>query len=596
MKFRLMIGILALVALGSGPALAAVDSAAEFLQIVQERVDRGELSAEDALLLKFQYAFDREKLPEDLQPTSRAPLKCGTVLVQEYLGLRDDLRGDVVDQIEAYLAPPEAENRPSHYSPSGLFRIYFQTTGGDAVPSGDANGNFIPDFVENIADYMDYSLDFECNQLGFETPPFQADAPYMSIYLADLDGVYGFTQPVSYPAGMTRITLDNDFIGYPPNDDPDGDALGAAKVTAAHEFKHSTQYAGSRWSESGWVEVDATWMEEIAYPEVNDYLNYLNFGSPIADPDGALDGGSTGTGSYDDCVWQHYQSETHGVPFVVDFWEHRKTHTSQPVMDSYEEMFLAYGADLTTAWNEFTTWNFATGARFLLDDGYAEAEIYPAGSPQRTIYSYPSTYNGAVTRLAANFVRCLFLDEPGKNLRVTFDGDDTARMTLGIVVNESYATNAGAMYTVDLDTSNDVVFDVPYDLGGVYSVGIIVGNANKSGTNRSYSLAVDLVDAGTTPVGDVARALAITGNHPNPFNPSTNIEFALASSADTRLEIYDLAGRKVRTLLDATLGAGEHTVRWQGQDDGGRPLASGTYVARLSSGDQITSHKLVLAK
>jgi hypothetical protein len=596
MKFRLMIGTLVAALLCAGAAPAAIDSGQEFLQIVQQRVDRGELSVEDALLLKFQYAFDRDKLPQDLQPQGKAPLKCGTSLVREYLDLRDRLASDVIATIETYLAPPAGEARLSHFSPSGLFRINYATTGGDAVPGEDADGNYVPDFVERVAEYLDYSLDFECNQLGFETPPFQADAAYMSIYLADLDGVYGFTQPLSYPPGMTRITMDNDFIGYPPNDDPDGNALGAAKVTAAHEFKHSTQYAGSRWSEDGWVEVDATWMEEIAYPETNDYLNYLSFGSPIADPDIALDGGSTGTGSYEDCVWQHYQSQRFGNQFVVDLWDHRKSNTSEEMIDSYEAVLLDYGMDLVTAWTEFTTWNFATGVRDLTDDGYAEAEIYPTGSAQRTVYSYPSTYNGSVTRLAANFIRCLYVDEPGKRIQVTLDGSDDARMTLGVVVNESYATNAGTMYFVDLDANNDAVYEVPYDLEGVYSVGIVVGNANKTGVNRSYSLQIEKVDATTTAASDVAAALAITGNHPNPFNPSTAIAFALGGTAATQLDIYDLSGRKVRTLVDATLDAGQHTVRWNGQDDAGRPLASGTYVARLRSGGQVTSHKLVLAK
>jgi len=596
MKFRLMLGTLVAVLLCSGASVAAVDSAAEFLQIVQQRVDRGELSAEDALLLKFQYCFDRAKLPDDLQPTGKAPMKCATPLIMEFEALRGDLRGDVVATIDAYLDPLADQDRISYFSPSGFFRLNYVTGGADAVPPGDANGNAVPDFVELVAEYMDYSLDFECNQLGFQTPPFQADAAYMSVYMADLDGVYGYTQPISYPSGMTRITLDNDFIGYPPNNDPDGDALGAAKVTCAHEFKHSTQYAGSFWSEGGWVEVDATWMEEIAYPQVDDYLNYLPFGSPIADPDVPLDGGSTGTGSYEDCVWQHYQSERFDVQFVVDLWEHRKTHQSQTMMDSYEEIFLGRGIDLITAWNEFTTWNFATGARFLTGEGYNDAELYPAGSPQRTIYSYPNTYNGSVSHLAANFVRGLFVDDPGKRIRVTFNGADNGRMTLGVVINESYVSHAGAMYFVELDANNDAVFEAPYDLGGVYSVGIIVGNAEKSGASRSFSLTVDKVDASSTPVGDLVPAFAITGNYPNPFNPATSIQFSLGGSAATRLEVFDLAGRKVRTLLDATLDAGQHTVMWNGQDDAGRGVASGTYVAKLRSGDQVTSHKLVLAK
>jgi hypothetical protein len=366
-------------------------------------------------------------------------------------------------------------------------------------------------------------------------------------------------------------------------------------VTCAHEFKHSSQYAGSRWSEGGWVELDATWMEDIAYPETNDYLNYLPFGSPIAEPDVALDGGSTGTGSYEDCVLQHFWSQTHGIQLVVDLYDYRITHQSEPMLESYTYILEQYGHDWVEAWGEFTMWNFATGARFVQGYGYLDGPIYPAGSPQRTIYSYPNDHDGSVTRIAANFIRCLAVNAPGQAMRLTFNGNDTARMTLAAVVNKSYATQEGAMYLVPLDDNNDVVFDIPYDLDGVYSVGIIVGNANKVGGPVDYSIDMELVPFEPTAAGDVP-AFAITGNYPNPFNPQTTIKFALDHGADTVLDIYDVAGRKVTTVLDATLGAGQHRVMWNGTDQSGRSVASGTYVAKLRAGDQVTSHKLVLAK
>jgi len=595
MQIRLMLGILAMSLIMVGSASAAVESAAEFLEMVQAQVDRGELTADEALLIKFHYAFDREKLPEQYQPTWKAPMKCGTPLVMEFIQNRSRMDREMVATIEGYLAEPEGE-RISYWSPSHLFRLNYQTSGSNAVPPADEDGSGVPDYVERVAEYMDYSLELECNILGFSLPPFQDDAAYMSVTLENLSGIYGYTQPTGYPAGMTRIVLDNDFVGYAPNDDPDGQELGAAKVTAAHEFKHSTQYVGSNWSEGGWNEVDATWAEEIVYPVVNDYHNYLSFGSPISSPTMALDGGSTGTGSYEDCVWKHYMSQTHGVQFVVDYYDYRKTHQGQAVMDSYEQLFWDYGSDLNIAWNEFTAWNFACGARALADEGYEEDELYPTGSAQKTMYAYPDDHSGYVTHLAANFIRCLNVNQAGKNMKITFNGNDSARMTLAAVVNVSYSTNQGTFYTIPLDINNDAVFQVPYDLDGVYSVGFVVGNAAKIGGNMSYSVDIERVDAVVNAAGDDVPAFAIGGNYPNPFNPSTAIKFSLSSAAATRLDVYDLSGRKVRSLLQANLGAGEHTVRWNGQDDSGRALASGTYLAQLRSGEQVTTHKLVLAK
>jgi hypothetical protein len=84
-------------------------------------------------------------------------------------------------------------------------------------------------------------------------------------------------------------------------------------------------------------------------------------------------------------------------------------------------------------------------------------------------------------------------------------------------------------------------------------------------------------------------AFNLNGNHPNPFNPSTTIRFTLTEACFAELSVYDVTGRKVRTLLSATLEAGVHEVPWQA--DG---LASGIYWARLKAGDRTSTRKMVL--
>jgi len=70
-------------------------------------------------------------------------------------------------------------------------------------------------------------------------------------------------------------------------------------------------------------------------------------------------------------------------------------------------------------------------------------------------------------------------------------------------------------------------------------------------------------------------------NYPNPFNPQTVLPLALARAQTVDLAVYDVAGRRVRTLLSGPLAAGDHEVRWDGRDDAARELPSGTYFARL---------------
>lgn len=101
----------------------------------------------------------------------------------------------------------------------------------------------------------------------------------------------------------------------------------------------------------------------------------------------------------------------------------------------------------------------------------------------------------------------------------------------------------------------------------------------------------------TTPVEDVApRALALAANAPNPFNPQTRIAFTVDRTGPVRLEVFDLQGRLVRTLVNEPLVSGDHAVLWDGQTADGSPAASGTYVYRLSANDQVLAHKMTLLK
>jgi len=88
------------------------------------------------------------------------------------------------------------------------------------------------------------------------------------------------------------------------------------------------------------------------------------------------------------------------------------------------------------------------------------------------------------------------------------------------------------------------------------------------------------VATATAPASPTLR-LAELKAYPNPFNPQTTISFNLAQDQWVKLEIFDLHGRKVRSLLDGPLTAGEQEVSFDGRDDQEVPLASGIYFAQL---------------
>lgn len=92
------------------------------------------------------------------------------------------------------------------------------------------------------------------------------------------------------------------------------------------------------------------------------------------------------------------------------------------------------------------------------------------------------------------------------------------------------------------------------------------------------------------------RSLSLSQNYPNPFNQFTTIEFNLLKSGFVSLKIYDILGRKVRTLVSEHLSLGYKSVLWDGKNDSGKDVASGIYFYQLKVGNFSEAKKLVLLK
>lgn len=117
------------------------------------------------------------------------------------------------------------------------------------------------------------------------------------------------------------------------------------------------------------------------------------------------------------------------------------------------------------------------------------------------------------------------------------------------------------------------------DFDGNVSPFAVVGPGQTSGTD--------------TPQISVAR---LYPNQPNPFNPQTVIRFDLPQAGRVRLDVYDVRGALVRTLVDAELAAGSRQVTWDGRDDAGRNVSSGSYVARFAAVGLVASERMTLVR
>ncbi|MFN8588492.1 MAG: cohesin domain-containing protein [Candidatus Eisenbacteria bacterium] len=108
----------------------------------------------------------------------------------------------------------------------------------------------------------------------------------------------------------------------------------------------------------------------------------------------------------------------------------------------------------------------------------------------------------------------------------------------------------------------------------------------RDGANQPVSF------AGSKPL--VPSHTLLGSAYPNPFRGSTSLRLSLAFEGHVRVAVYDLVGRRIRTLTDGTMSAGERTLVWDGRDDDGRAVAAGLYLVKMDTAGAKQSHRLVL--
>ncbi len=92
------------------------------------------------------------------------------------------------------------------------------------------------------------------------------------------------------------------------------------------------------------------------------------------------------------------------------------------------------------------------------------------------------------------------------------------------------------------------------------------------------------------------KSFSLSQNFPNPFNPSTTIQFALPVSEFVSLKIYNLLGQEVNQLVNENFNAGFHNVKWNGLDKNNNPVSSGVYLYKIEAGSFVSIKKAVYLK
>lgn len=147
-------------------------------------------------------------------------------------------------------------------------------------------------------------------------------------------------------------------------------------------------------------------------------------------------------------------------------------------------------------------------------------------------------------------------------------------------------TVATAIYGYDGCEYGTVTITGPLDMVGIGGQELQIDN-----------FCVIHVGPSAAPREETPRAgIDLEGSFPNPFNPGTTIAYRTERDGPVELLVYDLAGRRVATLVDGPVVAGTHEVYWNGRDRAGRAAAAGTYLVRLRADNQVVSRKITMVK
>jgi len=556
--------------------------------------------------------------------------KCGTPVTVAINLLRKQT-GDLA--LEALVSRPDylpdtlgGPHVLIHYVSTGVHAPYNVTE--DIDP---ADG--IPDYINRVEEAFEYVWDYETVTLGYNTPLTDfgrgGDDRY-DIYVENLGaGFYGFTNPedlLDQYRANSFVEIENDFAGSRYATHP----LDGMHVTAAHEFFHAVQFAYDALEydfgnvndpnsyRPWWLEASATWMEDIVYDNVNDYLGYLPF---------FLGYSWMGLGSfsynygdarsyhpYGACLWPIYFTEKYGVDLVRQIWEICGQVGGYNTLPATESVLRSYSSSLAGGFTEFTVWNFHTA------DFADPAHFYSEGA------SFPTSVDtsGYIGNLYYNQVPLNYLINPPEHLAANYIVIKTRPEAGGVVVNFNgqdlanaewhtallgYWPGESVWHDMGVDPSTGDGADEWRDWDSFEYIVVIPA---VSGTIPIYGNSAYAYDGWVafdpTLVGnpDLSGGFKLISAYPSPFVIYGNTRLSMSYSLDKRysrdrigIRVYDASGAMVMKLPENAMaftspGRHEGGIVWDGRNSDGENVASGIYIIHMEAEDKSSHIKIAV--
>ena len=560
----------------------------------------GALDEETAQVYEVLDALEPDLLPP--QYRARHALQfCGTPALLEASHRRAGLSPDNQRILGKVLQRPLMPE--SLLTPSGRFRIHYRTTGRDAVDPADTSGNGVPDYVDSVSAVLEHVWRVEIETLGFRAPPADGGAgggPELDVYLLDLGRLsyYGLTYPESNGATTsTYLQLDNDYTnsvygqaGYcPPSVGTRG--LVALRVTVAHEFFHMVQFGYYQGRDgSWWQEASSTWMEDVAYPDADDYLQYVC--AFLGSTSRSLDSGRPLAGDYHPygaSIFAHFLDQRYDRSVVRLIWEELGRRASAD-MSHFDRVLQGVDDEgLEGAVADFGLWNYFTGTRqhaqFYSEGGkYPEPPALPVSvAPKVAVYD-----SGAVDHLASAYVSLVPHGGGGVTLDTQLDRGGWQRQLVLAAADSLQILKLGELGPVevaDWEAYEDIV--------------LVITNTESSGLGFGYRVSVEY-DPDMSG-GDAPLATIVGNAHPNPFHPESDgrvlLPYELQRSAPAaRISVFSVDGQLVRLFEDVGTARRAYRHAWDGRNEQGELVGSGIYYWVLEADGQVLTRPLALVR
>lgn len=300
---------------------------------------------------------------------------------------------------------PEAPQSPAC---TEHFCVHWVAEGLDAPEPTDANGNGIPDFVEEVQRVAEHVYSIENGKLGWRDPKSDGTrgggSGKTDVYLKNLGGgLFGYSAPDRPRADRGHplprrldgyLVLDND---YSPFEFPHTTQLNDLKVTFAHEYCHVLQFGYDAYQDPWFAESTAVWMEDQVYGGIDDYLRYVRrwvrlFDTPLT---------ADSIREYGSAVWNEWLVRHYGPSIVREAWA-RAIHTKPPGFSvaAYDSAIRAaggpgFGSDFARFARDLPEWRTGT----IFREGPQYTDIPRQGSLPRDGRPLRATLNHTTFQL-----------------------------------------------------------------------------------------------------------------------------------------------------------------------------------------------------